>query len=408
MRYLLFKLLFLLVLLVQGQDVSWGAQTTLHIGPSADLSIGGDVIFSNATLNNFGIIYSYGDVDFGSHTDVGNITFLGVGDQLLIGSTAPPLSVGDLTVDKTGKLILNAKITVTGNLNVTNGVVESNNVDDLIVTGGSDATGNGFVEGSLVGSTTGSPLTFPMGITAGNGTEFKNYITISSTKPGVVIHVECKPAVPATLLPDEDIVGIADEVEWILTAIGDSTDALITVNYSGVDLSNFSNGKPINANAYEAAIASYFKTDTLHHSLETSSRTVASDRTNGIIVSSQSVTISKQGTRFSVALIPVITEPTFFVPNSFAPASQIDENRLFRPFFAGAEISKVSMSVFNSLNQKVYGVDLSGTALDLTQIGWDGRLSSGTIASDGVYYFTVRLEAEGKIYEKAGGLLLVK
>lgn len=383
-----------------GQSITFGDQTSLYLGDGTTFFFGGNTTL-NGTLTNTGTIVSYSDFDFVLNTDVGNIKFTGRLDQSLSGDT---LDVGDFIVDKQGKLILlTDRVIVSGALKTTNGVIDAEDEDDILVSGSSDDLGSGYVEGKLVGISQGNPVTFPMGV---NGSA--NYMTISSLPAGAIVSVECRVPNQNSLLPDEDMVGISDEVEWILKVSGDSVNAQVSVSFSGVDLQNFSNGEAIRAFEYEPAIALYSKVDTLYHSLNGTVSRASADFSSGVITSSDNILITNEGRRLSIALVPVIVEPTFFIPKAFAPNATIDENKIFRPYFAGAIISSITMTVYDSFNKEVYSINESGTELDLSQYGWNGILSSGQDAPEGVYYYNVRIIAESEEYSQTGSVLLVK
>ncbi|WP_420575622.1 hypothetical protein [Ekhidna sp.] len=396
----LFTYLTLISVLASAQSITFGDQTSLYLGDGTIFFFGGNTSL-NGTLTNTGTIVSYSDFDFVLNTDVGNIKFTGRADQNLKGDT---LQVGDFIVDKQGKLtLLTDRVIVSGALETTNGVIDAEDEDDILVSGSSQGSGQGYVEGKLVGISQGTPVTFPMGV---NGSP--NYVTISNLPNNAVVSVECKIPDQTTLYPDEDMVGISDEVEWILKVSGDSVEAQISVNFSGVDLENFSNGEEIRAFEYEPAIVLFSKTDTLFHALSGTVRDAPSPFTEGVITSEESIWITQEGRRMAIALIPIIVEPTFYVPNAFAPTGTIDDNRKFRPYFAGADISSFTFAVYDSFNKEVYSVNQSGSEIDISQYGWNGILNSGQEAPGGVYYYNVRIVAESEEYTQTGSVLLVK
>ena len=400
--YILFTIMILICLSGNSQTINFGSSTSMNIGSSASFFAGGNTTF-NGTLNNQGTIVSYSNLDFVSNTDVGSVKFTGTGNQELRGDT---LNVSDFVIDKQGTLILlTDRVVVSGSLMTDNGVIDAEDEDDLLVSGSSQGAGDGFVEGKLVGISQGQPVTFPMGV---NGST--NYVTLSNLPTGAIVSVECRVADPSTLLPDENMVGIGDEVEWILSAAGDSINANVQVDFSGVDLETFSNGEPIRSNAYVPAIAVFSEEDTLYHVLNGQVASFNDDLPNseGVINGDESVWITNEGIRMGIALIPIIESPTFFVPNAFAPNGTIEDNRIFRPYFAGASISSILFTVYDSFNKEVYSINESGNDLELWPIGWNGILNSGQEAPDGVYYYNVRIIAESQEYTRTGSVLLVK
>lgn len=386
------------------QNINFGNSTTFTIGGQTSFFAGGNTTF-NGTLTNNGLIISNRDLDFVNNQIVGNLRFVGPTDQRI--TALNTLTVTNFELNKQGKLVLlTPQILVSGNMNLLSGVVQSDDITGLLVTGQSDNTGEGFVEGRLLGLTAGGPVTFPMGI---NG--FKNYITFTNTTSGIVLLVDCRLPDPDSLLTTEEMVGIADEVEWAVRTVEGVIEASITVDFSGLDLVNFSNGQSIVANEYEPAIVVIQKGDTIHQAListEASPRNSSTAATEGRVVSSSTVTIDTTVTRISVAWLPVVDQPYFFVPNAFSPNGTLEENRLFRPFFSGGEVTSVSIAVYNAYNKQIYAYAESGAELDLSLIGWDGNLSGGQQSEAGVYYYTIQVIADAQVYKETGSVLLVK
>lgn len=400
MRALLKTIFFVCVLGSSAQSTTFGDQTTLYLGDNTIFFFGGNTSL-NGTLSNAGTIVSYSDLDFVLNTDVGNIKFTGVNDQNLRGDT---LDVGNLIVDKQGKLsLLTDRVIVSGALETTNGVIEAEDELDLLVSGGSEAVGAGYVDGKLVGISQGRPVTFPMGV---NGAP--NYVTISNLETGAIVSVECRLPEQNQLLPDEDMVGLSDEVEWILKVTGDSTMAQVSVNFSDVDLNNFSNGESIRANAYTPAIAVFTKEDTLYHALDGTQNTADPFNSSGTITSNESILITNEGRRIAIALVPLVDEPRLFIPKAFAPNATIEDNREFKVFFTGPLISSISIALYDSFNKQVFTVSQTGNDLDLNEFSWNGVLGSGLEAPEGVYYYNVRIVAESQEYFQVGSILLVK
>ncbi len=385
-----------------------GDSTKLHLGLNTLLFAGGNTTF-NGPLTNNGKIVSYRDLDFVDNSEAGNLKFTGDIDQNLRGDT---INVGSFEMDKTGNLVLlTGQVRAIGSMTVTRGVVKSDDELDLIQAGNVDENGTGFVEGKMIGRLGNSPtFTFPMGITDGSGNGFKNYLTLTANKSGTFIRVECRPANPNLLFPDSLINGIADEVEWWVSVVGaDSVEATVKIDYEGVDLA----GLPelINADIYQPTIAMFFREDTLHHALNTVTNFSGDVRdADGLIESNQRVWISSRPRRFSIALMPFADGDVFYIPNVFAPGASFQENRIFRPFYAGSNLTGVSIVIRDSFSQIVYEVNDSGPALDITEYGWDGILPSGLDAPGGVYYYEITMVSNGtpEPFQQAKSLLLIR
>ena len=406
-----------------GQTTIFGDSTTFTLGTRTTFFTGGNATFEGAftigdssaiingdaeflgPLTTNGTIETGGDLNFHGNREVGSLRFTGTGDQSV--TSTDTLFVTDMEVDKTGNLtVMSEQIFVEGNLDVTSGVVQTDDIDDLIVTGASSEEGIGYVEGKLVGESTGGPVSFPTGIDG-----FRNSITFSGTRAGIRLVVEVVEPEPGTLFPTEEMVGIADQVEWQVRTIADSTEATMTANFSGVDLVNFSNGQSIRANQYAPALVILQKGDTIYTALNSSEATPVNQnltQTTGRIVSTSTVMLDTAITRINVAWLPFVDGPEFFVPNVFSPDGFYEENRVFRPFFAGGEVTNVTMAVYNAYNSEVFRYAESGADLDLSLIGWDGRLGGGQPAEEGVYYYTIQLVADGQIYQQTSSVLLVK
>lgn len=403
-KYYIATLLIIVGSTITGQT-TFNESTIFSLGSSAFFTSGGDTNFKGS-LQNGGTIVARKNLNFFTNQNVGSLKLIGTGDQEITGDT---LFITDMEVDKPGNSnveVMTAQIFVSGNLNIVSGVVQTDDIDDLIVTGESREDGDGYVEGKLVGLSTGNPVSFPMGI---NG--FKNYITFSNTKSGVRLIVECLVPDPETLLPNDEMVGIADEVEWQVRTVEDSTDATMTANFSGVDLVNFSNGAFINANQYAPALVTIQKGDTIYRVLSSSEANLDGSRnseSSGRVANTSIIKIDTAITRINVAWIPIAEDPEIYVPNVFSPNAIYEENKVFRPFYAG-ELTSVSIRVFNAYNDEVYSYSESGTDVDLTLIGWDGKLRGGQQAEEGVYYYSIQLiTADGEAIQETSSVLLVK
>ncbi|NQZ79073.1 MAG: gliding motility-associated C-terminal domain-containing protein, partial [Ekhidna sp.] len=151
--------------------------------------------------------------------------------------------------------------------------------------------------------------------------------------------------------------------------------------------------------------------DTIYSLLNSTDATpenAASSETSGRIVSNTTIVLDTTITRLNAAWIPIVDGPEFFVPNAFSPSGVYEENRVFRPFFVGAEITSISIAVFNNYNDQIYTYSESGNDLELESVGWDGRLQGGQDAEAGVYYYRIQLVADGQVYSKTSSVLLTK
>ena len=409
MRFIIYVACVVVLGQVYSQNITFGGNSTFVIGSQASFYAGGNTTF-NGVLTNNGEIISFSDLDFVDNRTVGSLKFVGDDEQTIYGDS---LTLDNVEVDKPGNTNINLEtdqVVIAGMLNVTNGVIQSQDSLGLLVSGSSVNTGSGFVSGKLVGLTTANALTFPMGIG-----ESPNYITLSNTNSGIILEVECLPAETSSIRLDEesDVLGVFDEVEWRLTSLreGETTNANLAIDFSGVDAQLADGNFNRLSDAESVAIFALVEGDSIFRQLST----VFDNTSNrnppnfgSLDASDNLVPIGNEPVRIIIGYIPIATEVNFFVPNAFAPNGMITENRTFRPFFGGSEVTSVTMSVFNSLSTEVYTASQSGNNVDLRTIAWDGTLNSGQEAPGGVYYYKISLTSPGGDQSKNGSVLLVR
>ncbi len=402
--YIIILLSCLAAVQVPGQGTfNFGSQTTFVLNEGTEFFAGGNTTFGGRLINR-GKIISYSDIDFVENTDVGRLSFVGPGIQNVSGDT---LLVIDFEVNKAAGevVLLSEQVRVSGNLNVISGVIESENEEDLIVTGSSQGSdGNvGYVEGNLIGLAATGVLTFPMGINNN-----PNYITLKTENLNAIFRVTCRVPPVDQLKPTEDMIGISDEVEWLITSLNqDSVEVSITTIFSGVDLENFSNGNFIRAQAYSPTIVKLGPNDTIYQDLGIIEVSNTDNVSFGTVISETPITITREPTHLGVALIPHLLAPVFFIPNAFSPTAALEENRVFRPYFSGANVTALQMQVFDSFQNRLYSANEVGDNIDLGSYGWDGLLSGGNSADEGVYYYSIKVVADGTEYEKVGSFMLI-
>lgn len=399
---------FAVALLAQG--IVLGESSSFKIGRGATFYAGPNTTF-NGVVTNEGTIISFSDLDFGTNRDVGSLRFVGNGDQNLSGDT---LDVVDINVDSDGSnvVLLTDQVVVNGMLNVNQGVIQAEDELDLLVQGSSNGA-DGFVEGKLVGFTRGSDVTFPMGLNGSSNYVTLNNVSVANASTGAIIRVECQEPTAGSLAHEEDVEDISEAVEWVLTSInGVAAEVTLRINFSDVNLEGTRN---IAARKREPAILALVPGDSLFRRLVTNTVSdldisdVETPPTQGTIESSGRVAVGEEPVRLAIAWVPVLDGVEFFVPTAFSPNGVYEENRLFRPFFSGNAVNEVSMSVYNNLNAEMYSISMSEADIDLSLIGWDGRLpSSGQRAPGGVYYYTITVKHNGGQEQKVGSVLLME
>ncbi|MGL1889084.1 MAG: hypothetical protein OCD76_21405 [Reichenbachiella sp.] len=379
-------------------------QATITLGSDASFFMGGDASLNGTFINN-GTIISYSNLDVGDNTTMQSIVFVGADDQTL--SANDTLRVNNLSMDKESESQLNLGVElviVEETLAIVSGVLGAGADTTLLasgeITGGSD---DGFIEGKLVSLTQSDKVSFPLGV---NG--FYNAITLSNLPENVIIVVESSVPDSDRLKPTEDMIGISSEVEWIITTPGDSIEVSASAIFSGIDLSfdGLSNGQFINAQDYTPVLVKYSASDTLYQDLGAINLRDTDMETFGSIDSEKTFYISNTPTYVGIARIPLLVDPVFFVPNAFSPNSNVDENRVFRPYFAGAEVTSITINIIDSNQNNIYSYSDSADNIDLSLLGWDGTLPNGQFADHGVYYYKVLLEAGGQTYSDFDSFLL--
>lgn len=395
---------FLVVLptLLIGQSFWTGDSTIMRLSDRTVLYFEGNIKL-HGDLTNTGTLVVDRDLDFFSNDSIGNIRLTSDVDQFISGDT---LYLGNLTINKTGRVALKTNsMLVFGLTDLTSGTIFSDSIGKMVILGGVNELGNGYVEGAVVQRTQAGSTVVPVGI---NG--FKNYLTLLQTNAGTFFTLACLPPNPNLLQPEAEMIGVADDHIWIMASLNDSIVTEVRTEYSGIDLTNFAINNPINSDVFQAALAYRTPTDSTFKELASNQNTyrTSTDLSQGLIESTETVTIKSQPFRIGVSLIPIQVVPVLYIPNSFAPDGQYEENRTFRPFFSGPEVTRVSVRILNSSNNEIYSFDNTGVNLDPGVSSWDGSLPSGGLAPRGIYFYSIQLEAGGQLYEQAGSVLLVR
>lgn len=408
MKVIFTIILTTLVLRSSAQSFVLGTDASITIGENTSFFMGGDATL-DGTFNNSGTILSYGDLDLQDNTTMESIKFVGADDQQL--SANDTLIVNVLSLDKQSELNMGDGVfaVVEGSLEIVSGVLGAGSDTTLLVSGEiSGGSDDGFIEGKIVALTQSEEINFPMGV---NGAY--NALMLSNLKIGETIIVESRFADQVKLRPTEDMIGIADEIEWVVTTNSeDSIEVTASAIFNGIDLSFeglSSFDQYVRADEYTPVLVKYSSSDTLYVDLGVADLTDTDLETFGTVKSEKSFYISKEPTLLSIALIPVLLEPSLYVPNAFSPNSSMRENKIFRPYFAGATVTNLRFSIIDSFQNNLYSYDESSTdesGVDLSLMGWDGWLPNGQIADGGVYYYSVELEAGGQSYSDFGSFLL--
>ncbi len=397
------------------QDSGFGDSTSFFLGGEAKFFAGGNTTF-NGSLSNNGTIVSFSDLDFTDIRQTGDLKFVGDEDQQLVGDT---LFTSVFKVDKMSGdlLLLSDRVFVTDSLDVSEGQIQAEE-GVFVVRANTMSDGMGFVVGPMFGQrATGSDLlTFPVGVN-----DLRNYLTIYNLdSDSAIVRVECIAPDPQNLEGrlDEEMSGLGEEAGWTIQLVGgDSTTGELQIDYSGIDLAQFES--EIESDYYKPVIVILYPGDSVFRALENPSdpieRIDLPSLNAGIVTTTESIRITRDQVRLLMALIPVPVDPVLYIPDAFAPASLAEENRIFRPFFegGGAEITEIVMVVWDAFGAEVYNKRGSGLDFDNTTFGWDGMLSTGLPAPDGVYNYQITVAIDDTSNPdfprtEVGGVLLVR
>ncbi|WP_422358830.1 hypothetical protein [Reichenbachiella sp.] len=366
------------------------------------IAFASNVTFNGALTNN-GIIFSVedGELNFVNNKHLGDLSFIDVEDratinEVILVSSADSIFINELNLNTIGTVTLPPNfVLVQSGLNIEKGVLNATNQETFLVQGqvnvnsDNETSTPSYVEGQMLAVTNDTVATvFPMGI---NGSP--NYVAINSSTPGVTVKVECKQPDPDSLITDENTMGLAQEVEWVIQALGDSAEINVSVSYSGVDFTSTPNF--INAREYDATLQRFAQGDSVFTALQTTGSVNDNIGTTipeaGTIRTADKIWITSKPTRFALGISPVLTEPEVYLPNVFSPGALLSDNTIFRPFVGGAIVNSITFLIFDSFNREVYTATLTGEDLKLDDLGWDGNLKSGQEAPEGVYYYNVSI-----------------
>jgi hypothetical protein len=94
--------------------------------------------------------------------------------------------------------------------------------------------------------------------------------------------------------------------------------------------------------------------------------------------------------------------------NAFRPASQLEDNRTFKPRLRGVTPTLYRLLIFNNWGQEVYSFTNQFGSLDGWD-GWDGRASDGSEAPQGVYGYRLEYQiGTGQQEEVMGTVMLIR
>lgn len=379
---------------------------TLQTGASMTVEPGAIVYFSNeatlaGVLNNQGSFLLNKHIDFGSNTSAGSLKFVGSGEQVLRAET---LKANDFALDKQGGLMLEAnRLEISGTLELSQGLLFTRQAS-VVLTSGHIAGGSpqSYINGGLTQIAGTSPLFFPMGL---NG--HYNSLSLPDIGAGKRLNVQIAQPEAGKLIPGDSLLGLADEVAWIITNEGGGTlSSVVELDFEGIDLSALPNPQTIRAYRYGPVPAYLDSAGGKYRQLGIGLLEDTDSISYGWLTSARPLIIDDKPRHVSIGRMPLSAGPRFYVPNIFSPNAINEENRVFRPFLGGVQIDEIQMTVWDAFNKPMYSISQPNPELD--QLGWDGKLDSGITASEGVYYFMILLKTKSGTFEKKGSFILLR
>lgn len=399
------KLIFLSIallcgLLVTAQPFTVQPGASFFVERGAKIYVSNEANFQGMLTNNGSLILNK-DIDFGANSALGSLRFSGNQDQTI---TADRMVVEDLIFEKQGIVHLKAdELIVRGVLEMNGGYLLTNQTPLLVssgqVYGGSSAS---YVEGKMSQVSNGSPLYYPVGL---NG--YFNSLTLLEAEEGDRVLVSLEIPDASKLMPGDSLEGVADEVTWNLIPESDRPlSTTIEVNFDGLDLYNMPNTRKFKARRYTPVIAHLKPGLQAYVPLGVGSLHDTDSMSYGILSSLKQMKFSGDPHFVTIGRMPLSDGPQFYVPNVFSPAARLSENKTFRPFLEGATIEAIQMTIWDGFNKQMYHTQQSNPGLE--QVGWDGLLTNGATASEGVYYFSILLETNQGSFQKKGSFILLR
>ena len=400
MRPLLSILLLLQGVLCTAQPFTLQPHARMTVDEGARMYFSNEARFAG-TLNSKGVLSLNKDADFGTNTVGGLLRFVGQNDQQL---RATDLTSAHIELSKRGSLLLTAsRLEITGSLQMKQGYLLTHETPLLVsgegIKGGSPES---YIEGKISQVAGGSSLYYPMGY---NG--YLNSFTLTETSKGDRVAVEISQPEVHRLLPGDSLLGLSDEVEWIVTKESEGPlSSSVKINFDGLDLSHLPNLQQIRAYRYSPVIASKPSGESKYTQLGIRSLEDTDSLSYGILTTSKPLSLTQEPLFVSIGMMPLSAGPQFYVPNVFSPTARIEKNRIFRPFLDGYTIDEIQMTIWDGYNKEMYNVRESRP--DMTLFGWDGKLVNGTFASEGIYYYVVALSTPEGNFEQKGSFLLIR
>lgn len=378
--------------LYMGSAVSW------KVSEDATVEITGDAVLSKNGQND-GVLWFGGDVELDSAmTSLGAVVFSGQTDQKL---SADSVEIQDLNMTKSGDLVLDANFIRVQRLSLNKGIVKTAQCEFWLNETTVEGDHESYVFGKIHSQYPSSTRLFPLGIDGAY-----QPITLSGLSNESKINIAIQKPVLDELYPGDSLVGVSDFSEWEIKCDNEDVSVNVLATFSGHDLTQFTETQTIRANRYGPVLVQYAPVTSKYKQLGIASLENTDSLSYGTLEAIKTVNlISGKSSRLSVGKMPLRSGLYLFVPDVFSPNAFLEENRVFRPFFEGVEMSRINFLIWNSHGNLIYSKDENITSLE--EVGWNGELPNGEMGNEGVYVYSMTLSTNEGEYERSGSFIMM-
>jgi len=368
----------------------------------ATLDVNGD-INNTGNLENVGLILLSGNwMNTGTYNGIdGQIEFDGTSDQEFTNSI---VDLNNLTVNSGGTTFLRGDtVRILGVIDFVNGYINTDAGTFLIVEDGAEVLGgsdNSYSLGKLHQRGVGYKF-YPVG---NNNLYLPVYFEqIFGQEPLMGVRVEQFSNPP---IPDRLLVGISESYYWnIETVWGRFDSSKVTVDYVEADLESSAVRNNI---AYESATPALAESESLDAPFTNLFTTDPSIEDPGLF-SSGVLTGERSFTKryLAIALSPKIPEAgVSYIPNTFAPSSTNDEDRVLKFYGEKVLADGFSFKVYDRHGKLMFQANDINHAKTL---GWDGLMPNGNPAPGGYYFYSAKYQFEnGRRVSTTGEIMLIR
>ncbi|QHT66262.1 hypothetical protein GXP67_06115 [Rhodocytophaga rosea] len=361
----------------------------IHITANTIVSVDGSAV-NEGTFTNNGALSVSGDWDNRSDYNPGTGTFI------LNGNTQQAVRHNNqnfykLQIAGMGEKILESHVTVTQELQLTNGLVTPDQQsvflikEKAVINGGSNQS---YINGRLFQEGTGNKF-FPIGKNGRYKPVLLDQIEGVSPVAGFELF---EPNLQAQ--PGGDLQEVSQIRYWQQTMLsGILNKAFITLSFDQTE--NF-------ANIDSLVVAEANGPGGVFRSLGMSKTT--GSLVEGTITSKLPIS----GNFFSIGVARnEVTSNLLFIPNAFSPLAALEEDRVVKIYGKNISQENLLFRIYNRWGNQVY----ESTSLEeLSSKGWNGtNMNTGATESSGVYTYTLQGKFNtGKSFKKVGTISLIK